>query len=190
MDELAFRLDLNPLELRRRNFAVRDPYHQRDWSSNRLLDCYERGGDAFGWPRDMPRPRSMQDGDVLVGYGMATTAYPAPALPATVRLRVNIDGPLIVETSATDIGTGMYTILAQTVADMLSHPFEDIEVRLAIRVSRQPLRLDDRSRRRACCPRPQRPARRCANSSMHWRRAIPSQYRQTNHRARPFERRV
>lgn len=130
MDELAFRLDLNPLELRRRNFAARDPYHRRDWSSNRLLDCYEQGSDAFGWPRDMPRPRSMQDRDVLVGYGMATTAYPAPALPATVRLRLNIDGPLIVETSATDIGTGMYTILAQTVADMLSHPFEDIEVRL------------------------------------------------------------
>lgn len=130
MDELAFQLGMNPLELRRRNFAARDPYHQRDWSSNQLLECYRRGGEAFGWPQDMPAPRSMRDGDVLVGFGMATTAYPAPALPATVRLRLSVEGPMVVETSATDIGTGMYTILAQTVADLLGHPCEDITVRL------------------------------------------------------------
>jgi xanthine dehydrogenase YagR molybdenum-binding subunit len=130
LDELAFDLRLNPLELRRRNFAARDPYHQRDWSSNQLLDCYAQGAAAFGWPVDLPMPRAMRDGDVLVGYGMATTAYPAPALPATVRLRLSVEGPLVVETSATDIGTGMRTILAQTVADHFGHPAEDIVVRL------------------------------------------------------------
>jgi xanthine dehydrogenase YagR molybdenum-binding subunit len=130
MDELAFEVGMNPLDLRRRNFAARDPYHQRDWSSNQLLECYRRGSEAFGWPQDMPPPRSMRDGDTLVGYGMATTAYPAPALPATVRLRLSADGPLVVETSATDIGTGMYTILAQTVADKLGHAVADIAVRL------------------------------------------------------------
>lgn len=130
MDELAVRLDMNPLELRRQNFAARDPYHQRNWSSNQLLECYRRGAEAFGWPDAMPQPRAMRDGDSLVGYGMATTAYPAPAMPATVRLRLGVEGPLAVETSATDIGTGMYTILAQTVADQLGHPFEDISVRL------------------------------------------------------------
>jgi xanthine dehydrogenase YagR molybdenum-binding subunit len=130
LDELAFQLRMNPLELRRRNFAAQDPYHRREWSSNQLLECYRRGSEAFGWPKDFSPPRTLRDGDVLVGYGMATTAYPAPALPATVRLRLNVAGPLVVETSATDIGTGMYTILAQTVADALGHPFDDIEVRL------------------------------------------------------------
>lgn len=130
LDELAFQLDVNPLDLRRRNFAARDPYHQREWSSNRLLDCYAQGAAAFGWPVNLPKPCAMRDGDVLVGYGMATTAYPAPALPATVRLRLSVDGPLVVETSATDIGTGMRTILAQTVADEFGHPVEDIVVRL------------------------------------------------------------
>jgi xanthine dehydrogenase YagR molybdenum-binding subunit len=130
LDELAFQLGINPLELRRRNFAARDPHHQRDWSSNHLLDCYAQGAAAFGWPVDLPEPRTMRDGDVLVGYGMATTAYPAPALPATVRLRLSGEGALVVETSATDIGTGMRTILAQTVADQFAHPLEDITVRL------------------------------------------------------------
>lgn len=130
LDELAFQLGINPLELRRRNFAARDPHHHRDWSSNHLLACYAQGAAAFGWPADLPEPRTMRDGDVLVGYGMATTAYPAPALPATVRLRLSGEGPLLVETSATDIGTGMRTILAQTVADHFGHPVEDITVRL------------------------------------------------------------
>jgi xanthine dehydrogenase YagR molybdenum-binding subunit len=130
MDELAVSLGLNPVELRRRNFTTRDPYHGRDWSSNQLLECYRLGSEAFGWPAVMPPPRALREEGTLIGYGMATTAYPAPALPAAVRLRLQLDGPLVVETSATDIGTGMYTILAQTVADLLCHPFEDIEVRL------------------------------------------------------------
>ena len=130
MDELAFRLRINPLELRRRNFAAEDPCHRRPWSSNQLLECYRRGGEAFGWPAGFVPPRTLRDGEALVGYGMATTAYPAPALPATVRLRLSVAGSLTVETSATDIGTGMYTILAQTVADALDHPFDDIVVRL------------------------------------------------------------
>ncbi len=130
LDELAFDLGINPLELRRRNFAARDPYHQRDWSSNQLLACYARGAEAFGWPEQMPPPRTLRDGDALVGFGMATTAYPAPALPATVRLRLQAEGSLVVETSATDIGTGMRTILAQTVADRFGHAFDDIAVRL------------------------------------------------------------
>jgi xanthine dehydrogenase YagR molybdenum-binding subunit len=72
----------------------------------------------------------MRDGDEMVGYGMATTAYPAPALPATVRLRLQVRGRAIVETSATDIGTGMYTILAQTVADEMGLPMSHVNVRL------------------------------------------------------------
>lgn len=130
LDELAFDLRLDPLELRRRNFAARDPYHQRDWSSNQLLACYRRGAEAFGWTEGFREPRSRRDGHDLIGRGMATTAYPAPALPATVRLRLTPEGPLRVETSATDIGTGMYTILAQTVADELVHPFEQVVVTL------------------------------------------------------------
>lgn len=130
LDELAHALRIDPLELRRRNFAARDRYHDREWSSNHLLECYERGADAFGWPGRFLPPRSRREGHELVGFGMATTAYPAPALTATVTLRLQNHGRLVVETSATDIGTGMYTILAQGVADDLNLPLSDIEVRL------------------------------------------------------------
>jgi xanthine dehydrogenase YagR molybdenum-binding subunit len=130
LDELAHELRMDPVELRRRNFAARDAYHDREWSSNRLLECYERGSSEFGWAAGFNAPRSRREKHELVGYGMATTAYPAPALAATVRLRLRKEGPLVVETSATDIGTGMYTILAQTIADALGWPINDIEVRL------------------------------------------------------------
>jgi xanthine dehydrogenase YagR molybdenum-binding subunit len=130
IDELAHTLAVNPLDLRRRSIPARDHYHDRDWSSNNLLECYRRGAEAFGWPEGVIVPRARKDGHELIGVGMATTAYPAPALPATVRLRLRTEGKLQVETSATDIGTGMYTILAQTVADELRLPVEAIEVRL------------------------------------------------------------
>lgn len=131
LDELARRLDVDPIALRRRNYAMRDDYHGRDWSANRLEACYEQGAAAFGWPQAPTPPRARREGRERVGIGMATTAYPAPALAATVRLRLRRDGPLAVETSATDIGTGMATILAQAVADGLGWPIDDIVVRLA-----------------------------------------------------------
>lgn len=130
VDELAHALALNPLDLRQRSIPARDHYHDRDWSSNNLPECYRRGAEAFGWPEGVIVPRARRDGHELIGVGMATTAYPAPALPAAVRLRLRTEGKLQVETSATDIGTGMYTILAQTVADELNLPVEAIEVRL------------------------------------------------------------
>ena len=130
LDELAFKLRMDPLELRKRNFAGLDGYHGRPWSSNNLLQCYEEAAARFSWPHSYVAPRSMKHGDCLVGYGMATTAYPAPALPAAVRLTLDVARGLIVETSATDIGTGMRTILAQTVADTLQIDIARIDVRL------------------------------------------------------------
>lgn len=130
LDELAHRLQLDPLELRRRTYPRRDGYHDREWSSNNLLECYLRGAEAFGWPEGPIAPRSMRQGHELIGFGVATTAYPAPALTATVRLRLGTRGNVVVETSATDIGTGMYTILAQAVSDELGVTLASIEVRL------------------------------------------------------------
>jgi xanthine dehydrogenase YagR molybdenum-binding subunit len=130
LDELACRLGIDPLEIRRRTFPQRDAYHNRPWSSNQLLKCYEIGAERFGWPAGPVIPRARREGNELVGYGVATTAYPAPALTATVRLRLSRQGRIVVETAATDIGTGMYTILAQTVADDLAVPMADITVKL------------------------------------------------------------
>ncbi len=129
LDELAVRIGLDPVALRVRNFADRDAFHDRAWSTNELLECYRSGAACFGWPEMPSPPRTKRDGPILIGYGMATTAYPAPAHPATVRLTLNADG-VLVETSATDIGTGMRTILAQAAADGLALPLEAVAVSL------------------------------------------------------------
>ncbi len=130
LDELAYRMGIDPLEIRHRSFADHDAHHRREWSSNHLLECYRMGAAAFGWEAGPVVPRARRDGDDLLGFGLATTAYPAPALTATVRLRLQRSGRVIVETSATDIGTGMSTILAQAVAADLDIPIDDVEVRL------------------------------------------------------------
>jgi xanthine dehydrogenase YagR molybdenum-binding subunit len=130
LDELAFALRLDPLVLRHRCYADHDAHHGRAWSSNHLRECYRLGAEVFGWPAGPVVPRARRDGDDLLGVGMATTAYPAQAVAATVRVRLQRDGRVIVETSATDIGTGMSTILAQTIAEELGLPLDDIDARL------------------------------------------------------------
>ncbi|MGI6855738.1 xanthine dehydrogenase family protein molybdopterin-binding subunit [Mesorhizobium sp. 1B3] len=120
MDELAFRLRMDPLRLRVENIAERDEYHGREWSSNRLRDCYAIGAARFGWPDHFVEPRSQQRNGKQVGLGVATTAYPAPVLPAGVRLTLDSTAGLTVETAATDIGTGMRTLLARTVGEHLA----------------------------------------------------------------------
>lgn len=130
LDELAHEMRMDPLELRMRNFAEKDHYHGRAWSSNQLPDCYRQGAARFGWPGGHLAPGSMKREGLAVGYGMATTAYPAPALPASVRLYLRRGEGILVETSATDIGTGMRTILLQTVAEELGIDPEHIRVSL------------------------------------------------------------
>src|SRR5207302_11162766 len=72
MDELAYAVDLDPLELRLRNYAETDPADGLPFSSKRLRDCYLRGAERFGWDRRQTSPGSMRDGSDLVGWGMAT----------------------------------------------------------------------------------------------------------------------
>lgn len=130
VDELACRMGLDPLTFRLQNFPHRDALHDRAWSSNHLAQCYAEGARRFGWSERLAEPRARREGFEWVGCGMATTAYPAPALPASVRVTLNATGDALVETAATDIGTGMATILAQLVASELGLSVAAVEVRL------------------------------------------------------------
>jgi xanthine dehydrogenase YagR molybdenum-binding subunit len=77
LDELAYEVGVDPLDLRRVNHAERDPHHDLPWSAKHLLECYERGAQRFGWHRRPARPRSLRDGDEFVGWGMATATSAA-----------------------------------------------------------------------------------------------------------------
>src|SRR5207237_10488093 len=91
LDELAAALRLDPVELRLRNHADADPQDDLPWSSKSLKACYRQGAERFGWARRDPRPRSMRDGRLLVGYGMATATWPTIRRPASGQVRLLAD---------------------------------------------------------------------------------------------------
>jgi len=130
LDELAHELRLDPLALRVRNHAAVDPTNGLPFSSKHLLECYRVGAERFGWDRRSGTPRSLRDGRELVGYGMAGACFPQNAGSAEVRARVEAGGRVAIECSMHDLGTGMYTIVAQVAADTLGIPLERVTVRL------------------------------------------------------------
>ncbi|GGC39491.1 xanthine dehydrogenase [Siccirubricoccus deserti] len=130
VDELAVALKLDPIELRRRNDSKKEPIKGLPWSSRGLMRCYEAGAEAFGWSRRNPEPRSMREGDWLIGWGCASTIYPTHIGAATARVTLTPDGQARVQTAAHDIGTGAYTVIAQAAAEMLGLPLEKVQVAL------------------------------------------------------------
>ena len=129
LDELAYKLNLDPIELRRRNHADKNPDTNKPFSHKYLLDCYTRGVELFNWKARTPQPGSMRDGRILIGQGMATATYPGYTMGATVRVRLSeIAGELrvFVATAGIDVGTGMYTMMAITAADELGLPVSAI----------------------------------------------------------------
>ena len=133
MDELAVRLDMDPVELRRRNHAAVNLNTGKPFSSKHLLECYARGVERFGWAGRNPAPRSMRDGKTLTGWGMATATYPGYLMGANVKVRLERDAAgvtAIASTAGSDVGTGLYTMLTVTVADALGLPLERVRVEL------------------------------------------------------------
>jgi xanthine dehydrogenase YagR molybdenum-binding subunit len=120
MDELAFELGIDPVELRLRNHTAVDP-RGNPWSSDGLPECLRRGAEAFGWSQRDPTPRSRRDGDWLIGTGMAACGYPmAFFMPEQrARARIHADGSAAVQTATQEFGTGMLTMATQVGADAL-----------------------------------------------------------------------
>jgi xanthine dehydrogenase YagR molybdenum-binding subunit len=119
MDELAYALKVDPIELRLANYAEKDPEKDIPWSSKSLRECYRVGAERFGWAKRTPEPGSMRQGRTQVGWGMATASYPANRKGAKASATVNADGSVLVRSGTHDLGTGTYTIMAQIAADAL-----------------------------------------------------------------------
>jgi len=129
MDELAVKLDMDPVELRRRNDSMKDATG-KEWSSRSLMRCYDQAAAAFGWSRRTPQPGSMREDDWLIGWGCATAVYPSHVGAAAARVRLLPSGQARVQIAAHDLGTGAYTVIAQMAARELGLPFEAVEVEL------------------------------------------------------------
>jgi xanthine dehydrogenase YagR molybdenum-binding subunit len=130
MDELAEKLNLDPIELRVRNEPSEDPEKHIPYSSRHLIACMQEGARRFGWDKRNPKPGQIRDGRWLVGIGMAAATRGNPLRPSKAHVRLDPDGNVTVRMAMTDIGTGTYTILAQIAAEMLGLPMERVRIEL------------------------------------------------------------
>jgi xanthine dehydrogenase YagR molybdenum-binding subunit len=122
MDELAYALAMDPVELRMSNHADADPQDGKPWTSKHLLECYDSAATRFGWRNRDPLPGSMRTRDAWVGYGMATATYPAHRQAAQASARLWTDGTFIVASGSQELGTGTYTVMTQVAAQSLGVP--------------------------------------------------------------------
>ncbi|HEX7318348.1 MAG TPA: xanthine dehydrogenase family protein molybdopterin-binding subunit [Pyrinomonadaceae bacterium] len=130
MDELAYALKIDPLELRLINYAEKDPESGRPFSSKALRECYRLGSEKFGWKNRKMEPRSMRDGRLLVGWGTATGVWGAFQSPATAKITYRSDGTAHVTSATSDIGPGTYTVMTMIAAEYLGNRPEQVKFEL------------------------------------------------------------
>lgn len=130
MDELAQACGLDPIELRRRNFAEFDGHSGLPWSSNGLRRCWDTAAASFGWQQRPREPGRQRDGGWLVGQGMATAAYPVQRMACAAELVDAGEGHITVRCGVQDMGSGTFTALADTAAEALGLPAARITVEI------------------------------------------------------------
>ena len=130
LDELAHELKIDPVQIRLINYAEKDPRNDHPWTSKHLRNAYTQAADRFGWSKRNPTPGQLREGNNLIGYGMATATYGAGRSGAGATVRVLPDGTAYVGSATHELGTGMYTIMAQTCALALGLDPSQIKVQL------------------------------------------------------------
>jgi xanthine dehydrogenase YagR molybdenum-binding subunit len=126
MDELAYELRMDPIEVRRLNEPEQDPTKGTEFSSRHLTEAYRSGAEKFGWYGRNREPRSQWDGKWLIGQGVATAYYPFLRFPAKARVRICADGSAIVQAPASEMGMGTATVQIQQAADRLGLPLHRV----------------------------------------------------------------
>lgn len=131
MDEMAEKLDMDPIAFRIANDTQVDPENpERPFTQRDLIGCLELGAERFGWSARSAKPGMRREGRFLIGYGVAAAFRNNLLEPSAARIRLEASGRLVVETDMTDIGTGSYTILAQTAAEMFGVSIDAVDVKL------------------------------------------------------------
>ncbi len=131
MDELAHALGMDPIELRRRNVSDCDPVTGAPHSQSDVMLAYELGAKKFGWHRRAATPRSLKEGEWLIGMGCATGSFPYVRMPGmSVRITIDGEGRAMVSSAAHEMGMGTATVQRQHAADRLGLPLESVTVRI------------------------------------------------------------
>ena len=130
IDEMAYAAGIDPLALRRLNYSDKDAMGDKPFTSKALREAFDAGAERFGWAARSGAPRSMRDGQDLVGWGLATGMWDAMFMKTAARARIDAAGRLEVASATSDIGTGTYTVMTQVASETLSLPVERITVLL------------------------------------------------------------
>ncbi|SIR76669.1 xanthine dehydrogenase family protein molybdopterin-binding subunit [Pseudacidovorax sp. RU35E] len=130
MDELSYALKIDPMELRLINYAEVDPESGKPFSSKALRECYRLGAEKFGWKNRKAEPRSMRDGRLLVGWGMASSVWGAMQMPASARISYKANGTAAVASATSDIGPGTYTVMTMIAAEFLGLRLDQVHFEL------------------------------------------------------------
>ena len=130
MNELAAKAGIDPVEFRKINDTRVNPATGAPYTSRSLNQCLDAAAESFGWQSRNPKPRSMRDGDWLIGHGCSMAMYPTQMMPSTARITLRRDGSASIEVAAHDVGTGCYTIAAQAAGERLGIDPRRIEVRM------------------------------------------------------------
>jgi xanthine dehydrogenase YagR molybdenum-binding subunit len=130
MDELAYALDMDPLELRQKNYSNKDQAQNLPWSSKYLDECYQQGAALFGWNKRNPKPRSVEKDGWLVGYGLSNGVYGTHRAPAAASARLSSDGMLLVQSSTSDMGPGTATVMTKIASEIIDIPIQNIRFEL------------------------------------------------------------
>jgi xanthine dehydrogenase YagR molybdenum-binding subunit len=130
MDELAYKLKMDPLDFRIKNYTETDPERNKPYSSKFVNEAYKLGADKIGWYKRNPVPRSMKDGEWLVGYGMSTGVFSASRGAANCRAMIKPDGTLLLQSATSDIGPGTGTAMTNIAHEVLGIPQSKIKFEL------------------------------------------------------------
>ena len=128
MDELAIKLNMDPVQLRLGLDTLTDEESNKPFSSRHLKECLQVGSEKFGWSKRTPKVGSMRDGDLILGWGVACASWGAGRGPSQCSVALLPDGTARVSSATQDIGTGTYTVIAQVVSDKTGIPINKVDV--------------------------------------------------------------
>jgi xanthine dehydrogenase YagR molybdenum-binding subunit len=130
LDELSYKLNIDPIELRLRNYADSDPERNLPWSSKFLKECYQLGAEKIGWQARPAKPGSLKEEGMLTGYGMGTGVFSAMRWQAAARGILKADGTLVLQSAVSDMGPGTATAMVEIAASTLQLPKDKIRFEL------------------------------------------------------------
>lgn len=130
MDEMAYKLNLDPIEFRKLNYAEKDQEQNKPWSSKYLLECYEAGMEKIGWKNRKNQPGAVKEGNWLVGYGMGTGTFGCYRSPTSVKAKFLANGDLVLQCSVNDMGPGTATMMTAIGAEVIGLPAENVIIEM------------------------------------------------------------